>query len=116
MTVANWLATYWIHSTLALGAAWLLERCLPHRLRIIEAAWKVALVAGLLTATLQLSLGIQPLGGRRRLPWNAPAAAASNAPVSLPRVHRPVHLRPAAAHTPAAAPVAKSTTPLGLTL
>ena len=106
MTVANWLATYWIHSTLALGAVWLLERFIPHRLRIVEAAWKVALVAGLVTATLQLSFGIHPLGGRRRLPWNAPAQASTAAPV---RVHRVVHV----AHT---TPVEPARTPMGLTL
>jgi bla regulator protein blaR1 len=115
MTVANWLATYWIHSTLALGAAWLLERCLPHRLRIIEAAWKVALVAGLVTATLQLSLDIHPLGGRRRLPWNQAAQAATVVPIAAPRVHRPVHPIPVA-HIAAAPPVAKSQMPWGLTL
>src|SRR5262245_31158735 len=89
MTVANWLATYWIHSTLALGAAWLLERCLPRRVRLVEAAWKLALVAGLVTATLQPSLGIQPLGGRRRLPWNTPAAVVARTVTSpAPRLHR----------------------------
>jgi beta-lactamase regulating signal transducer with metallopeptidase domain len=115
MTVANWLATYWIHSTIALGAAWLLERCLPHRLRIIEAAWKVALVAGLVTATLQLSLDIHPLGGRRRLPWYAPAQAqAVTIPFAAPRVHRAVHPIPMA-HVVAPS-VVKSHTPWGLTL
>jgi beta-lactamase regulating signal transducer with metallopeptidase domain len=110
MTVANWLATYWIHSTLALGAAWLLERCLPHRLRVAEAAWKVALVAGLVTATLQLSFGIHPLGGRRRLPWNAPAQASAATPL---RIHRPVHV---AVRHAAPMPIEPARTPMGLTL
>src|SRR5438093_13135830 len=86
--VGSWLMTYWVHSTLALGAAWLLERALPHRSRLIEAAWKVALCAGLVTATLQLGLGIHPLGGRRPLPWAAAHTASAPAARPLPVLAR----------------------------
>src|SRR5262245_26959743 len=72
--LAHWLATYWVHSSLALGAAWLIDRGFSRRLRLVEAVWKVALVAGLVTAALQLLLGIRPLGGQRPLPWAAPPA------------------------------------------
>jgi beta-lactamase regulating signal transducer with metallopeptidase domain len=72
VTIANWLATYWIHSSLALGCAWLVDLALRRRLRLVDAAWRFALCAGLVTATLQLLLGIQPLGGRHPLPGTAP--------------------------------------------
>ncbi|HJZ88851.1 MAG TPA: M56 family metallopeptidase, partial [Polyangia bacterium] len=82
--VANWLATYWIHSSLVLGAAWLLDRSVLRRPRLVEAVWKFALVAGLITATLQSALGIRPLGGQRPLPWIAPATAAVARPELAP--------------------------------
>jgi beta-lactamase regulating signal transducer with metallopeptidase domain len=58
-----WLLTYAAHSTLLLGLAWLCARCLrPYRLK--EIIWKTALVGGILTATLQVALGISPLTGQ----------------------------------------------------
>src|SRR5437870_2714557 len=51
-----WLLTYSIHSTVLLGLAWLVTR----RRRLEPAAsdllWKVALVAGLVTGTIQSRL------------------------------------------------------------
>ncbi|NOT30768.1 MAG: M56 family metallopeptidase, partial [Planctomycetes bacterium] len=60
----SWLATYGLHSTLFLGGAWLLCRLRPPRIdRNRERLWKLALVGGVLSATLQLGLGAQsPLG------------------------------------------------------
>src|SRR5690349_19169929 len=84
--LAHWLATYWVHSSLALGTAWLIDRCFARRLRLIEAVWKVALVAGLVTATLQLLLGIRPIGGQRPLPWAAPALRTAEPAVPTPRL------------------------------
>ena len=38
----SWLATYWLHSTLFLGGAWLLCRLRPPRLaRDRERVWKI---------------------------------------------------------------------------
>lgn len=60
--LAAWLLTYALHSTLLLGAAWLVLR---HR-RVSPAAadvlWKVAMVGGLVTATAQATLAHQPVG------------------------------------------------------
>src|SRR6267378_5664840 len=53
-----WLLTYLIHSTVLLGLAWLVTR----RRRLEPAAadllWKVALIAGLVTGTVQSRLDL----------------------------------------------------------
>jgi HEAT repeat protein/beta-lactamase regulating signal transducer with metallopeptidase domain len=83
-----WLLTYMIHSTALLGSAWLLTR----RLRLEPAAsdllWKVALLASLVTGTIQSRLQLRmpaamtlpaaalPYAG----PGNAPPTAAPAAP------------------------------------
>jgi beta-lactamase regulating signal transducer with metallopeptidase domain len=52
-----WLATYLVHSTLLIGAAWAASRLLRGReLGVEEAFWKAALVGGLLTAAAQTAL------------------------------------------------------------
>jgi HEAT repeat protein/beta-lactamase regulating signal transducer with metallopeptidase domain len=55
-----WLLTYLIHSTVLLGLAWLVTR----RRRLQPAAsdllWKVALLAGLVTGTIQSRLQVSP--------------------------------------------------------
>lgn len=62
----GWLLTYAVHSTLLLGLAWLCTRYVrPYRLK--EILWKTALVGGILTATLQVTLGISPLTGQFNL-------------------------------------------------
>src|SRR2546422_9557256 len=82
-----WLLTYLIHSTVLLGVAWLVTR----RRRLEPAAsdllWKVALLAGLLTGTIQsrlelstpasVALPVAPLPQAALL--NQPAAPASDA-------------------------------------
>jgi beta-lactamase regulating signal transducer with metallopeptidase domain len=62
--VASWLLTYLVHSTILLGAAWLMARLMADRwLALQEALLRAALIGGLLTATVQVGLGIEPLGG-----------------------------------------------------
>ncbi len=64
-----WLLTYLVHSTLLLSLAWLVSRQLARRpqtataLRTEEAIWRAAVLGGLLTASLQLALGL-PVAGR----------------------------------------------------
>jgi Zn-dependent protease with chaperone function len=68
-----WLLTYALHSTLLLGLAWLASRRLSKRsLQLEEAVWRCALVGSLVTATLQLAVGADPLAGR----WEIAAPAA----------------------------------------
>ena len=62
--VASWLLTYLIHSTILLAGAWLVSRGLgDRRLALQEIPLRSALVGGLLTASLQVGLGIEPLAG-----------------------------------------------------
>lgn len=73
--VLAWLATYLVHSTLLLGAAWLVSRRLRGRsLGVEERLWKAALVGSLLTATVQTGLAALP---------SAPARAAEVAAVRV---------------------------------
>ncbi len=83
---AAWLLTYGIHSTLLLTLAAGLSGFLPLPSR--EALWKTALVGGLFTATLQLALAGQPVGGS----WSVRSVAAS-----LPTVESARFSPPAAA-------------------
>lgn len=57
--LGGYVATYWLHSTLLLGLAWLLvqtTKLSSHFVR--ERIWKIAAVAGFGTACLQLSTGL----------------------------------------------------------
>ncbi len=78
-----WLLTYALHSSLLLGSAWLATRRLAtSRAGLRERIWKFAVLAAFVTASLQVGLGFEPLGGRLPLRRNAvaSAAAASEAP------------------------------------
>ena len=57
---AAWLATYWLHSTLLLGGAWLVSGLLRGRRPAVEEwLWRTALVGAILTASLH-EVGIGP--------------------------------------------------------
>jgi len=63
-TITTWLLTYLAHSTILLGAAWLIARFLgDRRLAHQEILLRTALVGGLLTSTLQVGLGVESVGG-----------------------------------------------------
>ncbi len=80
-----WLLTYALHSTLFLGLAWLVARRLAQRMPAVEeAVWRFALVAGLVTASLQTGIGREPLTGSWRLTAARPAVAAPAAVTALP--------------------------------
>jgi len=62
--ITSWLLTYLVHSTILLGAAWLASRMLgDRRLALQETLLRTALIGGLLTTTLQVGAGIEPIGG-----------------------------------------------------
>ena len=62
-TITSWLLTYLIHSTVLLGAAWLATRILgDRRLALQETFLRTALIGGLLTTTLQVGFGVEPVG------------------------------------------------------
>ena len=50
--LAAWLLTYWIHSTLLLAGAWAITR-LARAPEVRDVVWRVALLGGLLTASVQ---------------------------------------------------------------
>ncbi|HEX2223524.1 MAG TPA: M56 family metallopeptidase, partial [Thermoanaerobaculia bacterium] len=76
--VGAWLLTYALHSTLLLSLAWLASRRLSKRsLHLEEAAWRCALVGSLVTATLQLAVGADPLAGRWEIATPAPVEAVA---------------------------------------
>jgi len=59
-----WLLTYTLHGTVLLSAAWLVGKLLGKRkLFLQETLWKTALIGGLITASLQTGLNLEPLGG-----------------------------------------------------
>jgi beta-lactamase regulating signal transducer with metallopeptidase domain len=62
-----WIATYAVHSTLAIGGAWLLARTRPLRASppaVRDRLWKTALVAGVMTSAAAVWSELAPLGGR----------------------------------------------------
>jgi hypothetical protein len=66
---AAWLLTYSLHSTLFLALAWLASnRLAGRRARLEEAMWRFALVGALVTATVQLAAGWEPVAGRNAGP------------------------------------------------
>jgi len=86
-TITTWLLTYLAHSTILLGAAWLIARFLgDRRLALQEIFLRTALVGGLLTATLQIGLGVEPVGGSLAIADLSPAevvATSGNTSVSI---------------------------------
>lgn len=88
IVLATWLLTYAVHSTLLLCAVWGLERVgLVRALASREWLWKLALVGGLATASVQVVMGLHangadPASGVSAAP--APIAAPDRAPAQIP--------------------------------
>jgi beta-lactamase regulating signal transducer with metallopeptidase domain len=62
--ITSWLLTYLVHSTLLIGAALVTARSLGDRnFALQEILLRGALIAGILTATLQVGLGVEPVSG-----------------------------------------------------
>jgi len=81
--ILAWLATYAVHSTLLLGSVALLTAIVVRRDAWRETLWKVALVGGMVTASLQLALGVHPLVGRVELPQSPASVRAAHAAQDL---------------------------------
>ena len=80
--VGSWALTYLLHSTLLLGAAWGLTRRYVREPAGRDLLWKIALVGGLITASLQLGLGLEPLGGVVAFPGTQAAVPGDPTSVS----------------------------------
>jgi len=108
-----WLLTYLLHSTLFLALAWLAARGpLRRRPALEEAAWRFALMAALVTASVQLAAGYTPLAGRWGLGAPSVAVVSPSTPVAL---HLPGRIPPAARmalRSVAVSPVARPAAPV----
>ena len=83
--LVRWLLTYLLHSTVLLGAAWLVRLALgERRLAVQEAVLRAALVGGFVTASLQIGLDVRPIGGALAVPSARPAAALTPVPAPAP--------------------------------
>lgn len=81
--LGSWLLTYLLHSTLLLGAAWLATQRWLRLPSIRDLVWKSALLGGLVTASLQVGLAYEPLGGAMTLGWDRlPQTEVAVAPVA----------------------------------
>ena len=78
MTMFAWLLTYLIHSTVLLGLVWLVTRRRRLEPAVSELLWKVALLAGLVTGTIQSRLQLSPPAA-----VTLPAASLPPAPTGL---------------------------------
>jgi beta-lactamase regulating signal transducer with metallopeptidase domain len=132
--IVAWLLTYALHSTVLIALAWLAAvaiaraACRSQWLRdalpsIRERLWKLALVGGLVTASVQSGLGLDPWGlklalrssaavehGTQALVPDAPRfAAQANVPPAQTRALQSA--APAAVVPPAAPSIARSTEP-----
>src|SRR5262245_20114372 len=77
-TIVALVATYLLHSTLLLGGVWLAIALTRSRSAVLqERLWKLAALAPLLTAPLQL-LSAEHLGDRSL--WSLPAMNFGNVP------------------------------------
>jgi hypothetical protein len=81
--------TYLVHSTLLIAAVWLLSRRLADRPLALDRLWKLALIGGVVTASVQTAAGLSPaalqLGGDSSRP--AVATAPAEAPMPVIRWH-----------------------------
>ena len=82
-TMVSWLATYLGHSTVLIGSVWAFCRYLPIDALTRSTLWKISLVGGMFTATLQTGLGYEPLLGNMAFETgaSAPATMAPAPPV-----------------------------------
>lgn len=87
----TWLATYLLHSTVLLGAVWLLlksVRRLSDASR--ESLWRAAMLGGILTATAQWGFGFDTLGGQWQVPWLTANAVAEELPIASQELAPPI--------------------------
>ena len=85
-----WLLTYLLHSTILLGGAWLLSATRTVRSALAhDTLWKVCLVGGLVTATVQTAFPFDGPGRRFWLPGGS-AAQAQAAVSASPAASAPI--------------------------
>ena len=65
--MSAWLLTYLVHSTLLLVTVWVVTSWTRMRDTTRDVLWKVGLVGGIVTASVQSAVGHEPFGGQLRL-------------------------------------------------
>jgi len=89
-SILIWMATYWLHSTLLLGGVWIWFRYAPpasHALR--GTIWKWAAVGAILTASVQLGIGIEsPINQSLRMALRTETTTA----FEIPQSAKPIRL------------------------
>lgn len=101
-TILAWLLTYAIHSTALLSAAWLVTRSRRVGPSSADLLWKLALVGGIITATLQLQLDLRPHG---TISLPIPASITSHDPRALePTATQPQQIKRVESAAPAVRP------------
>ena len=116
LLAGSWLLTYLAHSTLLLGGVWLLTRRGALAPSVRDGLWKVGMIGALLTSSLQVGLGLEPLGGALALEGRGEAPRPSVTPLPdssawggqlllAPKVARPAS---AGAESPGVRPVLES--------
>ena len=84
-SVLSWLLTYAMHSSVLLGAVWLLDRRVLRAAVDREHAWKAAAFGAIVTTAVQLSiLSIRPDAAPVSMRWEMPAAAVAEQPAVEP--------------------------------
>ena len=78
-TMVSWLGTYLAHSTVLVGSVWAFCRYFPLDALTRSTLWKISLVGGLFTATLQTGLGYEPLLGNVAVETGADTATVAAA-------------------------------------
>ena len=91
MTMFAWLLTYLIHSTVLLGLVWLVTRRRRLEPAVSELLWKVALLAGLVTGTIQSRLQLSPPAAVTLPAASLPPAPTVGEPGIVPSGESPVH-------------------------
>ncbi|MBP8297111.1 MAG: M56 family metallopeptidase [Burkholderiales bacterium] len=82
-SLLQWLATATIHASVLIALALLADTFLrPRSLVLRETLWRLALVGGLCTASLQALLGTEPVAGRVALPFAVPTVATGSRAVA----------------------------------
>lgn len=75
LVAVAWAVTYAVHSTILLCGAWLLERRYADKPELMSPIWKAAVLGGALSATLQMTLAVDPAFGRWSVAAQERAAA-----------------------------------------
>jgi HEAT repeat protein len=108
-SVLAWLLTYLIHSTALLGVAWLATRSRRLEPAALDLLWKVALLAPLVTGTIQSRLELATPAAVR-----LPAATVPQAPAVSEHRINPINESPSG--TPSTTSTTSTTSPIGLPL